>query len=62
MHTLRTEVRAELTDMRGDIRSLETRLSAVEQRQARTERLLERLRDATATHAHRDPHGENGAT
>jgi len=59
MHTLRTEVRAELTDMRGDIRSLET---AVEQRQARTERLLEGLRDATATHAHRDPHGENGAT
>jgi len=59
MHTLRTEVRAELTDMRGDIRSLET---AVEQRQARTERLLEGLRDATAAHVRRDPHGENDAT
>jgi len=62
MHTLRMEVRAELTDMRNDIRSLEARLSAVEQRQAKTERLLEGLRDATATHAHRDPPGENDAT
>jgi len=62
MHTLRTEVRAEFTDMRGDIRSLETRLSALEQRQARTERLLEGLRDATAAHVRRDPHGENDAT
>ncbi|MCY4221429.1 MAG: hypothetical protein OXD35_07230 [Thiotrichales bacterium] len=55
MHTLRMEVR-------NDIRSLEARLSAVEQRQAKTERLLEGLRDATATHAHRDPPGENDAT
>ena len=61
MHMLRTEVRADLTDMRNDIRSLETRLSAVEQRQARTEGLLEGLRDAIAAHARRDPHGENDA-
>ena len=48
MHSLRTDVRADLTDMRSDIRSLGTRLSAVEQRQARTEGLLEGLRDAIA--------------
>lgn len=52
MQNLRTEMRAEIyslrTDVRSDIRSLETRLSAVEQRQARTEGLLEGLRDAIA--------------
>ena len=62
MHTLRAEVRADLMDMRSDIRSLEARLSAVEQRQARTEGLLEGLRDAIAAHARRDPHEENDAT
>ena len=62
VHTLGTEVHADLTDMRSDIRSLETRLSAVEQRQARTEGLLEGLRDAIIAHARRDPHGENEAT
>ena len=49
---LHTEMRAEIyslrTDVRSDIRSLETRLSAVEQRQARTEDLLEGLRAAIA--------------
>ena len=33
-------------EMRADIRAVETRLSAVEQRQAKTEGLLEGLRDA----------------
>ena len=62
MLTLRTEVRADLTDMRSDIRSLETRLSAVEQRQARTEGLLEGLRDAIAAQGRREPDAENDAT
>ena len=62
MHTLRTEVRADLTDMRSDIRALETRLSAVEQRQARTEGLLEGLRDAITAQGRGDPRGENEAT
>ena len=62
MHSLRTDVRADLTDMRGDIRSLETRLSAVEQRQARTEGLLEGLRDAIAAQGRREPDREKEAT
>ena len=41
------------TELRADIRGLETRLLAVEQRQARTEGLLEGLRDAINTHSHR---------
>ena len=56
---LRTELRAEIhdfrTEMRADVRSLENRLSAVEQRQARTEGLLEGLRDAIAARAPEDP-------
>ena len=63
---LHTDIRAEMqefrTEVRSDIRSLEARLSAVEQRQARTEGLLEGLRDAIAAHARRDPHEENDAT
>ena len=55
IHTLRMEVR-------NDIRSLEIRLSAVEQRQAKTEGLLEGLRDAITAHARQDPHGMNDAT
>ena len=62
MHTLRTDVRADLTELRSDIRSLETRLSAVEQRQARAEGLLEGLRDAIAAQGRRDPHGMPEAT
>ena len=50
------------TEMRSDIRSLETRLSAVEQRQSRTEGLLEGLRDAIAAQGHGNPPGENDAT
>lgn len=49
---LRTELR---TEMRADIRAVETRLSAVEQRQARTEGLLEGLRDAIIAHGSQAP-------
>ena len=43
------------TEMRADIRAVETRLSAVEQRQARTEGLLEGLRDAITARGLQDP-------
>ena len=46
MQTLRTEVRTDIADVRTDIRALEQRLAGVERRQARTEGLLEGLRDA----------------
>ena len=46
MQALRTEVRTDIADVRTDIRALEQRLAAVERRQARTEGLLEGLRDA----------------
>ena len=50
MQALRAEVNSEMrtlrTEVRADIRALEHRLAAVEQRQARTEGLLEGLRDA----------------
>lgn len=63
---LHAELRAEMqefrTEVRGDIRSVETRLSAVEQRQARTEGLLEGLRDAIAAQGRREPDEENEAT
>ena len=52
---LRAEVYGLLTEMRADIRAVETRLSALEQRQARTEGLLEGLRDAINTHSHQNP-------
>ena len=66
MQEFRTEVRTEMqefrAEVRGDIRSVETRLSAVEQRQARTEGLLEGLRDAIAAQGRREPDEENEAT
>ena len=66
MQEFRTEVRTEMqefrAEVRGDIRSVETRLSAVEQRQARTEGLLEGLRDAIAAQGRREPDAENDAT
>ena len=43
------------TEMRTDFRAVETRLSAVEQRQTRTEGLLEGLRDAITAHSHQEP-------
>ena len=55
---LHEEMRAEMqdfrTEVRSDIRSLEARLTAVERRQARTEGLLEGLRDAIASRAGRE--------
>lgn len=66
MREFRAEVRTEMqefrAEVRGDIRSLEIRLSAVEQRQARTEGLLEGLRDAIAAQGRREPDAENDAT
>ena len=49
------------TEVRADIRAVETRLAALEQRQARTEGLLEGLRDAINTHSHQDPSPRNDA-
>ena len=59
---VRTEMREFRAEVRGDIRSLEIRLSAVEQRQARTEGLLEGLRDAIAAQGRREPDGDKEAT
>ena len=56
---LHSELRAE---MRTDIRALESRLLAVEQRLARTEGLLEGLRDAVTAHGTREPVGQEEAT
>ena len=42
-------------ELRADIRAVEVRLSAVEQRQAKTEGLVEGLRDAINAHTHQDP-------
>ena len=49
------------TELRTDIRAVEVRLSAVEQRQARTEGLVEGLRDAIINHSHRNPPPRNDA-
>ena len=58
MHSLRTELRTEMhglrTELRADISALDHRLSAVEQRQARTEGLLEGLRDAITARSLQD--------
>ena len=48
---LRTDIRA--VELR--LSAVENRLSAVEQRQARTEGLVEGLRDAINTHSHQGP-------
>ena len=56
---LRTEMRTEMqsfrAEVRADIRAVEERLSAVEQRQAKTEGLLEGLRDAITARSAQDP-------
>ena len=63
---LRSEMRAEMRslrkDVRADLRAVEGRLSALEQRQARTEGLLEAVRDAITAHGLPDPREENEAT
>ena len=65
---LRTEIHGHLTEIRTDIRAVEVRLSAVENRlsaveqhQARTEGLVEGLRDAINTHSHQGPSPGNDA-
>ena len=65
---LRTEMHGHLTEMRADIRAVEVRLSAVEnrlsaveQRQARTEGLVQGLRDAINAHTRQDPSPPNDA-
>ena len=63
LHTeMRTEMQSLRTDVRAGIRSLEARLTAVERRQARTEGLLEGLRDALAARTLHDPRGQAEAT
>ena len=63
---LRSEMRAEIRslrkDVRADLRAVEGRLSALEQRQARTEGLLEAVRDAITAQGLVVPRGENEAT
>ena len=59
MQSLRAEVNTEMqalrTEVRTDIRALEHRLAGVERRQARTEGLLEWLRDAITAQRSEDP-------
>ena len=55
LDTLRTEMHSLRTELGADMRALESRLSAVEQRQARTEGLLEGLRDAITARSLQDP-------
>ena len=62
IQSLRTELRAAIADVRGDLRSLETRLTAVERRQARTEGLLEGLRDAITAQRIQDHREQKDAT
>ena len=52
---LRTEMQEFRTEVRSDIRSPVARLSGVERRQARTEGLLEGLRDAIVAEVRRGP-------
>ena len=66
MQSLQTELGTEMqglrTDVRTGIRSLETRLTARERRQARTEGLLEGLRDAITARGLHDPREQAEAT
>ena len=55
VHGLRTEMRADIRAVELRLSAVENRLSAVEQRQARTEGLVEGLRDAINTHSHQGP-------
>ena len=58
---LRTELRADIRAVEIRLSAVENRLSAVERRQARTEGLVEGLRDAINTHSHQDPPPPNDA-
>ena len=59
---LRAEVRTDIADVRTDIRALEHRLAAVERRQARTEGLLEGLRDAITARSREAPPARKEST
>ena len=59
---VRTEVRTDIADVRTDIRALEQRLAGVERRQARTEGLLEGLRDAITARRGDDPPARKEST
>ena len=59
---VRTEIRTDIADVRTDIRALEQRLAAVERRQARTEGLLEGLRDAITARKGEDPPARKEST
>ena len=60
--TLGAVVRTDIADVRTDIRALEHRLAAVERRQARTEGLLEGLRDAITAQRGQDPPAKKEST
>jgi len=62
MRSLRKDVRADIAEVRADLRAVDGRLSALEQRQARTEGLLEGLRDAIAAQRLPDPREKKDAT
>ena len=62
MQILRTEMQALRTEVRADIRALEHRLAAVERRQARTEGLLEGLRNAITAGRGEDPPARKEST
>ena len=66
MQSLRAEVSTEMqalrTEVRTDIRALEHRLVAVERRQARTEGLLEGLRDAITAQRGQEPSAQKEST
>ena len=59
---LRAEMRSLRKDVRADLRAVEGRLSALEQCQARTEGLLESVRDAITARGLVVPRGEEVAT
>ena len=55
VHGLRTEMQSDIRAVENRLSAIENRLSAVEQRQARTEGLVEGLRDAINAHSHQEP-------
>ena len=62
MQILRTGMQTLRTEVRADLRALEHRLAAVERRQARTEGLLEGLRNAITTRRGEDPPARKEST